>query len=156
MIVVGCGKAKLDVPAPARELYRGSLFRAARHYAELSGQRWAILSAAHGVIDPHVVLRPYDQRISNVGPYWLTRWARLAADGIIERLPHATDRVEILAGKEYADPLARELEAMEISVVKPLEGLGLGYRIRKLYELADGELARRGHCLPAGEGMRVE
>lgn len=50
MIVIGCGKAKLDRAAPARELYTGSLFRMARRYAVASKRPWVILSGAHGII----------------------------------------------------------------------------------------------------------
>lgn len=145
MIVIGCGKAKRAEPAAARDLYVGSLFRAARHYAELSGQRWVILSAAHGIVDPQVVLRPYDQTLAFRSRWQRQRWALHTADSVFERLAHGIEVVEILAGKTYADPLAKALESLEVEVSKPLEGLGLGQRIQKLYALGDRELARRGH-----------
>ena len=35
--LLGCGKAKLAIPAPARELYTGSLFRAALRLVDAGG-----------------------------------------------------------------------------------------------------------------------
>jgi len=37
--LVGCGKSKLDRAAPAKDLYTGSLFRAARAFAEQTVSR---------------------------------------------------------------------------------------------------------------------
>jgi len=61
MRVIACGGRKLPHPAPARELYTGPLFRAARAWAEQSpGGRWFILSAHHGLVHPDTVVEPYD------------------------------------------------------------------------------------------------
>lgn len=61
--LIGCGSAKLLHPAPARDLYTGSLFRAARGHAEATGRPWAIASALHGVLLPDTVIEPYDVRL---------------------------------------------------------------------------------------------
>lgn len=134
MIVVGCGKSKLDHSAPARELYTGSLFRMARRYAEASGRPWVILSGAHGVIGPHVVLRPYDAGPPEAGRQ-LEEWARKAAVGIERFWEEEGDwgrPVELLCGKRYAEPVARELDDLGIRWDQPLSGLGVGQRLSKL------------------------
>lgn len=135
MIVVGCGKSKLDHSAPARELYTGSLFRMARRYAEASGRPWVILSGAHGVIGPDVVLRPYD-----AGPPERGRerdgWARKAAVGIEgyarELHPKWKGPICVLAGERYADPLCRELAELDLHWSQPLRGMGTGQRLQFL------------------------
>lgn len=126
MIVVGCGRRKQAVAAKARELYTGSLFRAARRYAEASGQRWVVLSAAHGVIDPDVVVRPYDQVLELEGDE-LARWARKAAVSIYNHGP--TSEVVILAGARYAVPVVAELAELGMRAREPLLGLGMGRRL---------------------------
>jgi hypothetical protein len=142
MIVVGCGRSKLPRAAMAKELYTGSLFRMARRYAEASGEVWVILSAAHGVIAPETVIRPYNSTPPQAGEA-LERWARTAAleieairgrdlVGVLSGRP-----VEILAGKTYAAPLARQLDGLDIVWTAPLEGLGTGERLRKLRRMAD-------------------
>lgn len=138
MIVVGCGKAKLDHAAPASDLYTGSLFRAARRYAEASKATWGVLSAAHGLIRPTLIVRPYDQVLGLRGEA-LRSWARKAAC----QIEQVRDReqtswlvpwgpVELLAGKRYVEPLASELDSLGIEWLAPLEGLGIGHRLQWL------------------------
>ena len=136
MIIVGCGKAKLDHAAPARDLYTGSLFRAARRYVEARGEPWFILSAAHGLIGPEVVVLPYDQVLDLRGEA-LDAWARKAACQV-ERLRDEALRREplrlwplttILAGVRYAEPLARELVALGFDTYQPLRRLEVGQRL---------------------------
>lgn len=136
MIIVGCGKAKLAHAAPARDLYTGSLFRAARRYVEARGERWFILSAAHGLIAPEVVVRPYDQVLDLRGEALVT-WARKAACQV-ERMrdeAQGTDPVRprplitILAGVRYAAPLAEQLGALGFDTHQPLWRLEVGQRL---------------------------
>lgn len=125
MIVVGCGKQKLDRRAPARLLYTGPLFRAARIYAEESGQPWAIVSAKYGLVHPKTVIEPYEQRLSRKDR---KSWAVWVVDELMAQFPTTT--VTILAGKDYADPLEEELVRRGIKVKKPLDGMMLGHRLR--------------------------
>ncbi len=133
MIVVGCGKRKLAVAAPARVLYTGSLFVAARKYAEASGERWAILSAEHGLVLPSIVLAPYDQKLKLRGRE-LTSWAVKAAATCAELLGGSKEPVEVLAGHPYAWQFRNELLWMTPGheSTEPLEGLGLGARLQWL------------------------
>ena len=142
MIVVGCGKAKRAQPAQAKDLYVGSLFRAAKSYAVATGKQWVILSAAHGVVAPELWLRPYDNKLDLRGDA-LKRWARLASEEIARRRLQSTEPVEILAGRTYAAPLAKALERLGIDSVQPLEGLTLGFRLRELYRKWEHENDRR-------------
>lgn len=64
--LIACSAAKLPHAAPVRDLYQGQLFRAARRYAEATCDRWYVLSALHGVVDPDQVLDSYDCTIDDV------------------------------------------------------------------------------------------
>ena len=60
--LVGCGKTKLDHPAPAKGLVcESALFRAARRFAERCCDEWVILSAGFGVLLPEQVIAPYEK-----------------------------------------------------------------------------------------------
>lgn len=59
-IILGCGKTKERELLPAKDLYTGSLFTAARKYAEASPHPWGIISAAHGLVLPDTVIVPYN------------------------------------------------------------------------------------------------
>jgi hypothetical protein len=156
MIVVGCGKSKLAGSAKAKDLYTGSLFRLARRYAELSGQVWVILSAAHGVIEPDVIVRSYDQSLPRAGAA-LEQWARKAACDIEQRRSRDPvglllgQSVEILAGVTYAGPLAAQLDALDIEWTQPLVGLGTGWRLRRLRQMADSLQALRDAAWEKGK-----
>ena len=50
--LVACVAAKLDRPAPARDLYTSPWFQKARAYVERQGGQWFVLSAKHGLIAP--------------------------------------------------------------------------------------------------------
>jgi hypothetical protein len=80
-VIVPCGAKKAASPAPARELYRGSYFRAcwawAASVAELADIR--ILSALYGLVEPDQVLAPYNVRMGAPGAIALEALARQAA-----------------------------------------------------------------------------
>lgn len=76
VLVVPCGHAKLAVPAPARSLYNGSMFRycfatverqAALTVTAGTTARVFILSARHGLLDPDTEVAPYEQTMTSAG-----------------------------------------------------------------------------------------
>jgi hypothetical protein len=85
LVVVPCGKAKVWNrhpglgATPARDAYTGALFRVHRAYAERFADRWVILSAKYGFMDPDwPIPGPYDvtfndRRTNPVGPETLRR-----------------------------------------------------------------------------------
>ncbi len=80
--LVGCGARKLARPAPARELYTGTLFRLSSAYAERVCDEWYVLSALHGLVRPDVVLEPYDLTLTDVSIVGRRAWAA----GVLARL----------------------------------------------------------------------
>ena len=72
--LVACSKTKLNHAAPARELYTSPLFRAASAYCERTYDRWFILSAKHGLVDPDQILEPYDLTLSDLDRRLLRTW----------------------------------------------------------------------------------
>jgi hypothetical protein len=144
MIVIGCGKAKRDEPAKAMDLYTGSLFRLSRRYAEASRRPWVILSGAHGIVQPHEILMPYDAGPPDKGRE-RQAWAWAAAEKIaaeLARLGLGKLGVELCAGVAYAAPVARELDRLGVRAVQPLAGMGVGERLRQL-KLWTNELVTR-------------
>jgi hypothetical protein len=62
LAIIPCSKGKLDVEAPARDLYTGPMFRMALRAAQAltDDANIRVLSARHGFIDLDRVLSPYD------------------------------------------------------------------------------------------------
>lgn len=130
MVLVGCVKTKLDVPAPARDLYTSNLFRKERAYAELSGARWFVLSAKHGLVDPEAILEPYDLRLSRTSRDYRRTWGARVIDQLREAVgPLDGQTIEIHAGSAYTDAIRGLLSAQGATVIEPLAGLTMGARL---------------------------
>lgn len=139
--LVGCASSKLQRPAPARELYTSQLFRKASAYAELTCDRWYILSAKHGLVRPDDALEPYDIKLGTNAPDSppIHQWA----DGVRKQL--AAELADVprvvlvaLAGEQYRTVLRPCQWPFEI----PMKGLGIGQQLGYLtteLELLRGE-----------------
>jgi len=124
--LVSCGKTKLPYAAPARDLYTGQLFRAARAYVEARGWQWWILSAKHGLLHPETIITPYDVTLTTMKHEQRRAWAERVLKQIAREVPPDA-RVVILAGIRYHEFLSplRQSHIVEVPVI----GLGLGRQI---------------------------
>lgn len=156
--LVGCGKEKLGHAAPACELYTGPLFRAARRWAETFADRWFILSAQHGLLDPDAVIEPYDLKLSQLSREERERWAEWTTAQIAEV---RTDDTKIIAfaGGDYINTLRNDgCGAWRWSILDPLERLEVGQRLAwfKRAMLAGHAIRRMRAAEAAGAFGRVE
>jgi hypothetical protein len=139
--LVGCGKDKTTHPAPARDLYVGNLFVAARRYveAQMTGRgidAWYVLSARYGLVHPDRVLEPYDAVMpTNLDEVrtWVTKvdTAFRCIDPGYGKWSTKGGRltVDILAGGAYADPLITCWRGISWEINTPLAGLQMGQRL---------------------------
>lgn len=136
--LVGCCGPKLAHPAPARELYRSPLFRAARAWAEARADAWGILSARHGLVMPDQVIRPYDFTIRGLRGIDYDAWRCAAHVQLHEAFPGAS--FIFLAGGDYACDVVRfcpctpEKPECKLPFLFPLLGMGIGERLRFLQQ----------------------
>lgn len=130
--LVGCVSQKAGGSRPARDLYTSALFRGRRGYVERVCDRWWILSALHGLVDPEAVLAPYDVTLTGASVAQRRAWsARVLSQlrGVGDL--GAGDVVEIHAGADYRDyGLVEGLRTQGVDVVVPTEGLRLGEQLR--------------------------
>lgn len=126
--LIACSAQKDAHPAPARDLYRGDLFRKAVAFAERSLHGWAVLSAKHGVVLPKTVIEPYDQRVST-GVHKRRQWAVRIRCQLTTHFREGTHFV-LLCGSDYRSVFTIELESLAsfFTWEAPLAGLGLGYQ----------------------------
>lgn len=123
--LVGCGKTKLDVVAPASELYTGNLFRSARAYAERNADRWFVLSALHGLVAPSKLLAPYNVRLSELTRAGREQWGLGVAAALAREVGQEAELV-LLAGRDYGAFMPH----VQNPVQQPLAGLGVGQRLQ--------------------------
>jgi hypothetical protein len=137
LVLIPCGAAKLDRPAPAGELYTGSYHRDARRAADaLSPDRVLIVSALHGLLQLGQLVAPYDKRTGDPGSVTAaTVRGQADALGVL-----GARRVVALAGRAYAE-LVR---AVWPDLLWPLAGArGMGSQLAIFAEI------RRAGRLPA-------
>ena len=138
--LIGCGKAKLDHEAPARELYTSNLFRLSVAWAERHCDAWYVVSARYGLVEPDTVLRPYDYSLAEMRVSELEAWT----SRVVSMLAHheRAARVVLLAGGRYRQlagtmrwsmhPAVNFHRGAVAAVEEPLEGLGIGRRLHWL------------------------
>jgi len=141
IVLIGCVKGKVGHEAPARDLYRSTLFTLRRRWAERHADTWLILSALHGVVEPTRVVAPYDVTLERMPARERREWSQRVLQELEKRLGSLAGlKVEIHAGREYFDHgLADGLRARRAHVEIPMAGKGIGSQLRAYKELLDGE-----------------
>lgn len=134
--ITACSKSKKGGPDsdetyPARELYDSWLFDGRVKALKAHCDRWCIFSAKHGYVEPDDELAWYDRQLSDLPEEEQRERAAAVARNVRD-----ADRVMILMGRDYADPL-KEALPNGIEVDDPLEGVGLFDQRSELADLAD-------------------
>lgn len=128
LALVSCGKNKLSREAKAKELYIGELFKKARNNAETNYDKWLILSALHGVVDPESLIEPYDYTLIGKTKEVVKLWS----DEVFVKIKETIGRdtiIHIYAGNDYRKFLIPLLESEGYTVDVPLKGLGIGQQL---------------------------
>ena len=139
LIVVSCGKKKVwnlkpnAGPTAAREAYIDALFRVNKEYAERFADRWLILSAKYGFIDPYFVIpENYDVTFKDPGtnPISIDRLREQVREkGLCE-----FDKVIVLGGMIYFEVCKKAFEGFNVKIYAPTLGLLLGKAMQKVRE----------------------
>lgn len=132
--LVGCGARKRPGSHAARDLYTGSLFRAAFAHAERTADEVYIVSALWGLVAPDAQLEAYERALDALSKPEREAWADRIVSDLAERFAGLSVRIAIYAGAAYADELEeairRRVTDLRIdSFAVPLEGLPLGRRL---------------------------
>lgn len=142
LVIVPCGRGKvwdLDPtagPTPARDVYQGAPFKVNREYAEKFADRWVILSAKYGFIDPDFVIpENYDVTFNSpesrpITPDDLRRQAE-------ERGLSRYDLVVVLGGSTYSSLARQVFRDFNSTVVAPTAGLPIGLAMSKVRRAID-------------------
>ncbi len=144
--LIGCGKKKRTFACPARELYIGPLFTAAREWAEANADAYWIASAKHLILAPDQVIEPYDlsmrdldaetrrTRARQIQLHFRSRWIDFCtfeknARGFI--VAKTRPRVVLLASRDYLLGFYewRERHRDSFAFEMPLEGMGIGQQL---------------------------
>jgi hypothetical protein len=102
-----------------------------RRYAETRSDRWFILSAKHGLIEPDHLVEPYEQSLLTMSAHERREWSRGVVSSLLAVLPREASIV-LLAGQRYREQLEPFLIEQGYVVEVPLRGLSIGQQLQWL------------------------
>jgi hypothetical protein len=131
LIIIPCGAAKVWKDAPclwtevsADLAYTSTIFKLNRSFAEHFADRWLILSARYGLLEPTDLITDYDQylgqtSVDNVTP-------SIVCDQIRTKGLDTYSRVIAIGGEHYRRLLSEAFSKFKIEVHFPFAGLEMG------------------------------
>lgn len=125
---VSCVKTKLDEPDLAEHLYISPWFCMAREWARRNADRWFILSAEHGLIEPGKFIDPYERSLNTMKVRERQEWSQRVIKQIDEWQLEGT-WAWVLAGENYRRFIMEALEVRFDRVSVPMEGLMMGEQL---------------------------
>ncbi|HJX23133.1 MAG TPA: hypothetical protein VJ574_01815 [Candidatus Bathyarchaeia archaeon] len=143
LAIVPCGKEKIWDRKPkageteAKDAYVGASFRVNKSFAEKVADRWIILSAKYGFIDPNFVISG-NYNVSFKDPSTDPVDTEILEEQLREKNLSGYDFVIALGGKDYTS-IVKEVFQSVSRVVAPAEGLPLGRAMGYLKSLSQYE-----------------
>ena len=131
--LISCVKSKGPKATEAKDLYDSALFAKSRKFVEQRCDSWFILSAKYGLVEPVMVIEPYEDTLNKKSRRERDEWADRVWAVLRQRL-NPGDQVTVLAGKRYREKLMPLITAHGCQVDVPMEGLSFGRQLRWLNE----------------------
>ena len=136
LVFISCTKLKRSVPCKALEMYSPStLFKLSLKYARklTRDDNIYVLSAKYGLIKIDTVIKPYDETLNKMTKSDRLRWSERVFKQFLNRgLDETTSQIIFLTGKRYHEFLIHKFEKIGIKCFLPLEGMGIGMRLKWL------------------------
>jgi len=93
-----------------------------------SEDKWYSLSAKYGLLNPAMVVGPYNETLNNMRKSERTQWA-WHVESNLRTLLHPGDRVVFLAGQRYREFLEPALLALGYHTLIPMRGMRIGEQL---------------------------
>jgi len=93
LVITGCSKKKLEHKAKA-----GTFFKKSKKLAKINNFDLKILSGKYGLLDPEMVIEPYNQKIRTKSDI---ERIRKQVSPIIDRIKEEYDLIILIMGKTY-------------------------------------------------------
>jgi hypothetical protein len=139
LIIVPCGKKKIWDKFPkkghvyAKDAYISPYFKLCRKYAEKFADKWVIISAKYGFIEPDFTIpRNYDISFNN-SKNKVVSVKKLKEQAKKLRFEDYQS-VTVLGGDKYAQVIKKALEDFKVQTSNPLKSLGIGNKQAKIKE----------------------
>jgi len=127
--LVSCVSLKLSEAVPAMDLYCSSWFKKAKKYVMRNYKKWFILSAEYGLVDPSVIISPYEKTLNKMKKIDRIKWAERVFNQI-QKEDRIRKRIDVFAGSRYREFLLPLLETDGYEIGIPLKGLKIGEQLQ--------------------------
>jgi len=136
LVVVPCGKSKIWDKNPrkgstkAKDVYLGVPFTVNREYAEKYGEKWVILSAKYGLIEPdYVIPENYNVTFNDpeTNPISVNKLQGQVKDNFSEYM-----KVLALGSTKYSEIVRKAFSGTSAVVCSPVAGLPIGKALGKV------------------------
>jgi len=137
LVIIACGSWKIwDInpgagPTPASEAYVGTPFKINKEYAQRFGDRWLILSAKYGLVDPDFIITE-NYNVTFKDPLTKPISVNQIKKQIEEKRLNKFDEIIFLGGKDYAKVVSQAFANLSKRVKTPITGLRLGVAAGKV------------------------
>ena len=123
IVIISCGKRKLQGKAKAKDLYIGSLYRQKLEYVSTlyPKHEFYIISAKHGLIHQDKVISAYDKKLPYFDNDYYQEWLDLVTEQLKEF--DSEEEVLFLGGARYYVPVDEYFTGKKYA---PLLGKSLG------------------------------
>ena len=127
--LISCTKLKQSYPCEAQEMYLLSqLFKKASYYIKQQNyDKWFILSAKYGLLNPNDIIEPYDLTLSNMKSEDIKKWSEKIFNQLVI---YNIDEIDFYTGEKYRKYLISLLKEKNIICNIPLKGLGIGQQLK--------------------------
>lgn len=111
VVLLGSLGDRVQVPAPAKDIFRARDFQLSRSDEEAVGSRWFVLSAEHGLVEPDEWMSPDARTLADLDPQYRLVWAAWVVarlQSLVGPLDDLSIRVD--APDAFVGPLFAELQ----------------------------------------------
>lgn len=129
--LVSCVSKKQNGIHAAKDLYCSDLFKKSRKYVEQQlekDDKWFILSAEHGLLNPETQVEKYDKTLNKMRISERRNWANRVISALAKEITPSTEII-FLAGKNYTEFLTKWLNSNNIRYTDLLKGKKIGERL---------------------------
>jgi hypothetical protein len=126
--LISCTKLKQNYPCQAQEMYlQSTLFKKASNYIKQQHyDKWFILSAKYGLLEPNTIIEPYNTTLNNMNALDIKTWSQNVYKKLIQYNPN---EIDFYTGEKYRKYLIPLLKENNIIVNIPLMGHGIGEQL---------------------------
>lgn len=125
--LISCSSKKKSGSCKAKHLYDGDLFKKSMNYVKNRYDKWFILSAKYGLLNPDDIISGYDLSLNSLSKNELSKWSKNISEKILKLNP---DEIDFYCGVNYRKYLIDILKKNNIKCNSPLEGLGIGKQLK--------------------------